>query len=166
MEYVISHRQVVGVNMDSSTDQPRFEGAQLILGDGKRAEVYDARFLISTLLVYVAKGDGNISVLESEKMIDMLSSKFDTRNSEALARLSSAIMALSDDADVVQKLQKISRGLSADEKDEVFAMLLEIALADEDLDSGEIKAIQLAGQILGLSQDAVHSALRSSSPGA
>ena len=152
--------------MDSSTDQPRFEGAQLILGAGEQAEVYDARFLISTLLVYVAKGDGNISDLESDTMIDMLSSKFNTRNSEALARLSSAILALVNDADVVQKLQKISRGLSAAEKDEVFAMLLEVALADEDLDSGEIKAIQLAGQILGLSQDAVHSALRSSSPGA
>ena len=70
--------------MDSSTDQPRFEGAQLILGAGKRAEVYDARFLISTLLVYVAKGDGNISDLESDTMIDLLSSTFDTRNSEAL----------------------------------------------------------------------------------
>ena len=99
-------------------------------------------------------------------MIDLLSSKFDTRNAEALARLSSAIMGLVNDADVVQKLQKISGGLSAEEKDEVFAMLLKVALVDEDLDSGEIKAIQLAGQILGLSQDAVHSALRSSSSGA
>jgi uncharacterized tellurite resistance protein B-like protein len=42
-------------------------------------------------------------------------------------------------------------------------MLLELALADEELDSGEVKAIQQAGQILGISQDAVHAALRSGS---
>jgi uncharacterized tellurite resistance protein B-like protein len=151
--------------MDSSADEPHFEGAQLICGAGDQAEAYDARFLVSTLLIFVAKGDGNISDLESDKMIGLLSSKFDTRSSEALERLSSAIMALVNDADVVQKLQKISQGLSADEKEEVFAMLLELALADESLDSGEIKAIQQAGQILGLSLDAVHSALRSSRSG-
>jgi uncharacterized tellurite resistance protein B-like protein len=158
-------QQGAGVNMDSAADQSRFEGAQLICGEGGEAEFYDARFLISTLLIFVAKGDGNISNLESDKMIGLLSSKFDTRSAEALARLSTAIMALVNDADVVQKMQKISQGLSADEKSEVFAMLLELALADEELDAGEIKAIQQAGQILGLSQDAVHAALRSSSAG-
>jgi uncharacterized tellurite resistance protein B-like protein len=150
--------------MDSAADQSRFEGTKLICGEGDEAEVYDARFLISTLLIFVAKGDGNISNLESDKMIGLLSSKFDTRSAEALERLSTAIMALVNDADVVQKMQKISQGLSADEKSEVFAMLLELALADEDLDPGEIKAIEQAGQILGLSQDAVHTALRSGSP--
>lgn len=149
--------------MDSAADQSRFEGTKLICGEGDEAEVYDARFLISTLLIFVAKGDGNISNLESDKMIGLLSSKFDTRSAEALERLSTAIMALVNDADVVQKLQKISQGLSADEKSEVFAMLLELALADEELDSGEVKAIQQAGQILGISQDAVHAALRSGS---
>jgi uncharacterized tellurite resistance protein B-like protein len=149
--------------MDSAADQSRFEGTKLICGEGDEAEVYDARFLISTLLIFVAKGDGNISNLESDKMIGLLSSKFDTRSSEALERLSTAIMALVNDADVVQKLQKISQGLSADEKSEVFAMLLELALADEELDSGEVKAIQQAGHILGISQDAVHAALRSGS---
>ena len=151
--------------MDSSADQSRFEGTKLICGKGDEAEVYDARFLISTLLIFVAKGDGNISNLESDKMIGLLSSKFDTRSSEALERLSTAIMVLVNDTDVVQKMQKISQGLSADEKSEVFAMLLELALADEELNSGEVKAIQQAGQILGISQDAVHSALRSSSSG-
>lgn len=133
----------------------------MILGEQEQAESYDARFLISTLLVSVAKGDGGISNLESDKMIDLLCARFDTRGPEALERLSSAIMALANDADITQKLQSISRGLSTDEKLEVLAMMLEVMVIDDVLDPGEIEAINLAGQILGLSQDDIHTAIRS-----
>lgn len=147
--------------MNNMADRPHFEGAQLIIGAQDKAESYDARFLISTLLVYVAKGDGSISDLESNKMIELLSSKMDIRSAEALDHLSSAILALSNDEDIGKTLQEISHGLSAAEKGEVFAMMLEVMAVDADLDPGEINAITLAGQILGLSQDTIHSELRS-----
>ena len=150
--------------MNDTADQPRFEGAQLILGVQERAESYDARFLISTLLVYVAKSDGNISDIESNKMIELLSSKMNIRGAEALERLSSAIMVLSNDEDIVSTLQEISQGLSATEKDEVFTMMLEVMAVDDEMNRGEIEAIKLAGSVLELSQDTIHARLRLASP--
>jgi uncharacterized tellurite resistance protein B-like protein len=153
------------LSMEDLSGQTQFEGAKLILGAGEQSESYDARSLISTLLIFVAKGDGSISNLESDKMIELLTSKFDTRSSDALERLSSAIMELANDVDIAQRLRKIGQGLSTDEKHEVFTMMLEVAGVDENLDPGEIEAIQFAGQILGMSQDAIHSKLRSFSSG-
>ena len=148
--------------MSRLSEQPHFEGSQLIFGAGGNTETYDAGFLISALLVFVAKGDGRISNEESEKMIDLLSSRLGTRNSVALERLSSAIMRLASDANIAQTLRKISNDLSAQEKHEVFTMMLEVAEADDDLDPSEIDAIHFAGQIMGLSQDTIHSRLRES----
>jgi uncharacterized tellurite resistance protein B-like protein len=146
--------------MSESTDRPRSEGAQLIMAAQDNAESYDARFLISTLLVYVAKGDGAISELESNAMLELLSSKMNIRSADALEYLSRAIMALSNDVDIVRTLRHISEGLSAAERDEVFAMLLDVMTVDEDRDPGEVNAITMAGEILGFSQDAIHSRLR------
>lgn len=141
--------------------RPRFEGAQLIIGTNEKAESYDARFLISILLVFVAKGDGEISELESNKMIDLLSSKMAIRSADSLGYLSSAIMSLSNDKDIVKTLQQISHGLSAAEKDDVFTMMLDVMAVDAKLETGEIAAITMAGQILGFSEDVIHSRLRS-----
>jgi uncharacterized tellurite resistance protein B-like protein len=147
--------------MSDLAGPPQFEGAQLIIGAHDKAESYDARFLISTLLVFVAKGDGDISELESNKMIDLLSSKMAIRSAESLGYLSSAIMSLSNDKDIVKTLQQISQGLSAVEKDEVFTMMLDVMAVDEKPEPGEIAAITVAGQILGFSEDVIHSRLRS-----
>lgn len=146
--------------MSKSTDRPRIEGAQLIMGAQDNAESYDARFLISTLLVYVAKGDGAISDQESNAMLELLSSKMNIRSAQALEYLSRAIMALSNDVDIVRTLRRISEGLSAAERDEVFTMLLDVMTVDHDRDPGEVNAITMAGEILGFSQDAIHSRLR------
>lgn len=147
--------------MNNLPDKPRFEGAQLIVETRDTPASYDARFLISTLLVYVAKGDGDISELESNKMIDMLSSKLNIRSGEALEQLSAAIMALSNDEDLVATLRGVSEGLSETEKDEVLQMMFELMAVDSYMDPGERDSILLAGQILGLSQDAVYAQLRS-----
>jgi uncharacterized tellurite resistance protein B-like protein len=147
--------------MDGLEDQLRFDGANLVMGKQGETQSYDARFLISTLLIYVAKGDGGISELESGRMVELLSSKMHIRGGEALEHLSTAIMALSNDKDIVKRLQDVGRGLSSTEKDEVFTMMLDVTMVDGIQDAGEIEAIKLAGQILGLSQDAIHASLRS-----
>ena len=98
-------------------------------------------------------------------MIELLASRFDTRSSEALERITSAIMALANDVDIAKTLRNISRGLSTVEKQEIFTMMLEVAVVDDILDPGEVEAIKFAGQILGLSQNTIHSELRSISSG-
>jgi len=149
--------------MVDMASQIQLDGSQLILSSEGNSESYDARLLISTLLVYVAKSDGEISEIESARMIELLSSQLNIENTEALASLSSAIMSLSDDAGIVATLQKISQRLAEKEKRKIFSMTVAVMAADEKLDPGEIVAVKFAGQILGLSQDEIHSTLRSSS---
>ena len=149
--------------MVDMASQIQLDGSQLILSSEGNSESYDARLLISTLLVYVAKSDGEISEIESARMIELLSSQLNIENTEALASLASAIMSLSDDAGIVATLQKISQRLAEKEKRKIFSMTVAVMAADEKLDPGEIVAVKFAGQILGLSQDEIHSTLRSSS---
>ncbi len=148
--------------MVTLADKARFDGAQLIFEEGNTTDSYDAGFLISTLLIFVAKGDGQISHLESGKMIELLSSRLDTHNSVALGRLSGAIMFLASDTKVAQTLREISDCLSPAEKGEVFNMVIELAEVDDDLDLREAEAIHFAGQILGIPRDTIHAKLKKS----
>lgn len=130
------------------------------LNAGLASQSSDARFLISTLLVYVAKGDGNISSEESNLMIDLISASCGVRSAEAMEQLSTSVMALADDKDIAQKLQAAGRQLSIGERQDIFDLVVQTALADTRLDPGEVRAIKFAGQILGLSQDIIYTALR------
>jgi uncharacterized tellurite resistance protein B-like protein len=132
--------------------------AQFAGGTDNHFERYDSRFLLSALLVFVAKGDGNISSLESQKLIELLCSKFGIRSAEALEDLSYAVMALADDAGIPRKLRKISQSLSIDEKIDVFTMMLEVAAVDGKQEAGEIRAINVAAQIMDMPQAAIHTA--------
>ena len=151
--------------MEHSEDNARFEGSNLVVGLSEQSETYDARYLISTLLVYVAKSDGEISDQESNRMIDLLSTQMKIPGPEALERLRTAIMALSDDRDIVARLQQIARGLSDDQKFEVLWMMLDVMVVDKKLHRSEIDAITLGGQILGLPLDTIHAQLRAITSG-
>lgn len=151
--------------MTDPIDDARFEGSNLIVGLREQAESYDARYLISTLLVYVAKSDGEISEQESHRMIELLSTQMKMPGPEALERLRGAIMALSDDVDMVARLKEIALGLSDEQKFEVLWMMLDVMAVDESLEPSEMDAVTLGGQILGLSLDTIHSQLRAITPG-
>ena len=137
-----------------------FEGAQLIVGDKGDATVYDAKFLISILLVYVSKGDGKIDSVETDRMIDIITKRFDSSNAEAMGLLSDAVRSFTDTGDLIEKLREISQGLSNIECSEIFATLLEVIMADGKIEDGEVRTVEAAGKILGLSQDAIHTGIR------
>ncbi len=146
--------------MDSTAQITRFEGANLVYEADGETTACDATFLISTLLVFVAKGDGEISEIETGKMLDILTSRFGTGNAQALENLSAAIMTLANDKDIALRLRKIGQDLSQEETERVFDLMLDIAIVDDELDTGEVEAVKFAGQILGLSQDRIHASLR------
>ncbi|MCB1705554.1 MAG: TerB family tellurite resistance protein [Halioglobus sp.] len=146
--------------MEYCEDDARFDGTNLVVGLPREGETYDARYLISTLLVYVAKSDGEISEQESSRMIDLLSTQLEIPGPEALERLRTAIMALSDDRDIVTRLQAIAHGLCDEQKFEILWMMLDVMVVDKKLQRSEIDAITLAGQVLGLPLDTIHAQLR------
>ncbi|CAA0100882.1 Uncharacterised protein [Halioglobus japonicus] len=146
--------------MTYPTDDSRFEGASLVIAAHERSETYDARYLISTLLVYVAKSDGEISEQESNRMIDLLSTQMKIPGPEALERLRGAIMALSDDEHILTRLRDIAQGLSDEQKFEILWMMLDVMAVDNALERSESEAVTFAGQILGLPLDTIHAQLR------
>lgn len=150
--------------MTNPTDDAHFDGSNLVVGVQEQADVYDARYLISTLLVYVAKSDGEISELESNRMIDLLSTQMKIPGPEALERLRTAIMVLADEQNIVRRLQDIARGLSEEQKFEILWMMMDVMAVDRHQERDEIGAVTMGGQILGLSLDTIHAQLRSISP--
>ena len=146
--------------MADNQDGAHFEGAQFVVGEGGEEAVYDAKFLISILLVYVSKGDGQIDSIETDRMIDIITKRFDSSNAEAMGLLTDAVRTFSGGEDLMAKLQEISAGLSDIECSEVFAMLLDVMMADGEMADGEIRTVETAGKILGLSQDAIHTGIR------
>ena len=133
---------------------------RLVFQSGAESHSLDATLLISSLLVYTAKGDGYISQVETDRMLELLSSQLDISNGEAMQHLSSAVMSLANDKEVAVKLRHIGEGLSREEKLAVLSMVLDIAMADDELDDGEVKAVAFAGRILGIDQDKVYAELR------
>ena len=99
--------------MEESRSEARFKGSQFTVGEGEDSTAYDAKFLISILLVYVAKGDGSIDNAETNRMIDIISSRFDSTGAEAMGLLTDAVRAFSDGGDLAEKLHEISRGHDA-----------------------------------------------------
>jgi uncharacterized tellurite resistance protein B-like protein len=147
--------------MHNSLESSHFDGSQFITNTHSGDVSVDVTFLIASLLVYAAKGDGSISQLESEKMVDTLCSRLGVSNAEAMDHLTTAVMQLADGGDFIPRLQQLATDLSHDERTSVFSMILELVMVDGQLDPGEYQIVVNAGQILRLAQDKIHSELRS-----
>lgn len=146
--------------MQDKPDGPRFEGTDFVVGAEGSARTFDAKFLISVLLVYVAKGDGEIDEAETDRMLDIITRRFDATGAQAMALLTDAIRTFTDGTDLVEQLRRASAGLSEAERSDIFGMLLEVMLADGELAEGEISHAEFAGAILGLSLDRIHAGIR------
>lgn len=146
--------------MQDSNDGAGLDGAPLSVGTQASASDYATKFLVSTLLVYVAKGDGHIGSAETDRMIDLLSTRFHSSGAETMALLSDAVRAITDGGDLIGRLREISQGLDAAECRAIFDMLLDVIMADGELANGEARTVAVAGKILGLSEDAIHAGIR------
>jgi uncharacterized tellurite resistance protein B-like protein len=132
---------------------------QLIDADAE-ADARDQRFLVASLLIFVAKGDGNISSSESGRMLDLLTSHLKLTNAEALDSLTLVVNALQDDADIARKLRALAGRLSTRQKLELLAMMLDVAAVDDVRDDGETEAMNMASRVLELPQDAIRDTFR------
>ncbi len=147
--------------MEKSRGEARFKGFQFVLGEKEDSASYDAKFLISILLVYVAKSDGNIDSVETNRMIDIVSRRFDSTGAEAMGLLTDAVKTFTEGGDLAGKLYEISQGLDEAERNDIFDMLFEVIMADDKFADGEARTVEAAGRILGLSEDEIHARIRS-----
>jgi len=138
--------------------KPRFEGSTLVIETTSGPETYDSQFLVAALLVFVAKGDGNISEKESQKMLQLVSEHFHLHSGESLALLNRAMGDLADNPDLASLLKELSNVLTPQEKEDIAVMLLKVIAADGIRDVDEMEMMNVAAEIIDISAEARHAA--------
>jgi uncharacterized tellurite resistance protein B-like protein len=138
--------------------EPRFEGAQLIIETSNETEVYDSKFLVAALLVSVAKGDGHISEMETDKMLQLVGEHFHLRSSESLELLTRAMSNLAENPDLNSLLVELSTVLTSADKEDVAVMLLKVVAADGRKDAEEMEMLSKAAEIIAISPESMHNA--------
>ena len=138
--------------------EPRFEGSTLVIETSSGPETYDSQFLVAALLVFVAKGDGNISAQESEKMLQLVEDHFQLHSGESLALLSRAMADLAENPDLNSLLGELSHSLTPEEKEDIAVMLLKVVAADGNRDVDEMDMLNIAAEVIGISAETRHNA--------
>lgn len=118
----------------------------------------NGRYLVAALLVYVAKGDGNISREETAEMIELMNEHFGIPSAESLALLTNAMEDLAENAAIEEKMRDLSSELSVAEKEEVALMMLKVVAADGRKDAEEMEKLRHAAEVVNISPEVLHRA--------
>ena len=137
---------------------PRIEGDELIVETQNATETYDAKYLVSALLVFVAKGDGNISGEETTEMLQLVNDHFGLHSSESLELITNAMEDIADNPDFENLLKDLSPLLDVAEKEEVALMMLKVAAANGRKDAEEMEQLRLAADIIDIPDETMHRA--------
>ncbi len=137
---------------------PRIEDDALIIETQSTTEVYDTKYLVSALLVFVAKGDGEISSEETAEMLRLVSDHFGLQSSQSLELLTHAMTDIAENPDFENLLKELAVLLNEIEKDDVCLMMLKVVAADGRREVDELEKFQRAATIIGISAETLHRA--------
>ena len=118
----------------------------------------NARYLVAALLLYVAKGDGNISGEETAEMIELMNEHFGIPSAESLSLLTNAMEDLAEDGTFEDKMREMSGAFSVAEKEEIALMMLKVVAADGRKDAEEMAKLRQAAEIISIPPDILHRA--------
>lgn len=138
--------------------EARFEGDDLIIETQNETEVYDAKYLVAALLVFVAKGDGQISQEETAQMLTLVGSHYNLPSADSLELLRRAIFDIADNPDLAGLLKQLSSILSEQEKEDIALMMLKVVAVDGRRDADELERVKIAAEITNISQEVMHRA--------
>lgn len=137
---------------------PRFDDDGLIIDTQGRTEIYDAKYLVAAVLVFVAKSDGNISEMQSQQMLALIEKYFEMPSAESLALLTRAITESAENPDMSGLLGDLSSILSTEEKEAIAVMLLKVVATDGRKDAEELEKLGVAIEIIDIPADVMHRA--------
>ena len=118
----------------------------------------DTKYLVAVVLVYVAKGDGEISDKETAEMIELLNDHFGQASSESLSLLTDAIVDLEENEEYAAVLQGLAKKTSVAEKEEIALMMLKVAAANGRKDAEEMEKLRVAAEVIEIPPDTLHRA--------
>lgn len=144
--------------MSDTIRTKRLEGTQLIVETSQGTTMYDSRFLVAALLIFIARGSGAIEPEESAKMIDLIEEHFQMEGSESLELLTRAMSEMADNPELGQALVDLAPTLSEQDKEDIAVMALKVIAADGRRNVSEMEKFSEAVEALEISPDAVHRA--------
>jgi len=136
----------------------RLEGTTLVVETAEGVETYDSQFLVAALLIYVARGSGQIEPEESALIIDLIEAKFNLEAAASLELVTRALSELSDKPGLANLLLELGPMLSADDKEDVALMGLQVVAADGQRQFSEMEQYKRAMTAIGISPEIVHRA--------
>ena len=74
----------------------KLEGNTLIIETSEGTKTYDTKFVVAGLLVFVARGSGQIEPEESAKIVALIQDYFHLRGGEALELITTVMSDLAD----------------------------------------------------------------------
>lgn len=144
--------------MSDTIKTTRLEGNELIVETKHGVEVYDGKFLVAALLIYVAKGSGTIEPEEASKMIDLIEQHFKLEGAESLELLTRAMSELAEKPELAEHLVALGQTLSDKQKEDIAVMALKVIAADGRRHVEEMEQFNRAVEAVGVSPEIVHRA--------
>lgn len=136
----------------------RLEGTKLVIETTSGPQVYDSQFLVAALLVYVARGSGQIEPEESGKMIELIQDHFHLQGAESLELITSAMAEMAEKPTLDALLADLGSTLSDGDKEDIALMGLKVIAADGRREVAEMEQFNRAMQGIGISAEIVHRA--------
>ncbi len=144
--------------MSDTIRTSRIDGSELIVETKDGVKVYDSRFLVAALLIFIARGSGTIEPEESAKMIDLIEDYFDIRGAESLDLLTRAMTEMAEDPELAAELAKLGQTLAEAEKEDIAFMALKVIAADGRREVSEMEQFNAALEAIGTLPATVHRA--------
>lgn len=144
--------------MNDTIKMTRLDGTELIVETSDGVEVYDSKFLVAALLIFVAQGSGSIEPEESAKMIDLIEQHFKMEGAESLALLTRAMSELAEKPELGEHLVELGQTLSDQQKEDIAVMALKVIAADGRREYAEMENFSRAVEAVGVSPEVVHRA--------
>ena len=136
----------------------RLVGTKLIVETADGIEEYDSRFLVASLLVYVARGDGQITPEESAQMIELIEERYHLQGAESLELITHAMNEMVDKPQLGLLLIDLVPTLSDTEKEDIALMALKVVAADGQKHFSEMEQFNRAMEAAGIAPEIVHKA--------
>lgn len=144
--------------MSDTIKTAKLDGTMLVVETRDGTEVYDSKFLVAALLVFIAKGSGRIEPEESAKMIDLIEEHFKLQGAESLELLTRATAELAEKPELAELLAELGKNLTESEKEDIAVMALKVIAADGRREIAEMEQFNRAIEAIGVSPETVHRA--------
>ena len=133
-------------------------GTTLVIATTDGEKVYDSKFLVAALLVFVARGSGRIEPEESAQMIELIEEYFHLHGAESLELITYAMSELVEHPSLETLLGDLGKTLSDGDKEDIALMGLKVVAADGRKEFAEMEQFKRAMDGIGISPEIVHRA--------